>query len=103
MEWWSVGVTGLGFPDTPGQEVFVVAGEGATVVGDKTMDWSQHDSFAVPNWAWHGHVNRSKTQEAILFSVNDTPIVSAFGHYRKEPENSLHTGQPPPIVTPPGH
>jgi gentisate 1,2-dioxygenase len=51
----------------------------------------------VPNWAWHEHVNRSKTQEAILFSVNDTPIVSAFGHYREEPENSLHTAPTPQV------
>jgi 1-hydroxy-2-naphthoate dioxygenase len=79
---------------------FVVGGEGTTIVGDKALEWSQHDSFAVPNWAWHEHMNRSKTQEAILFSVNDTPIVSAFGHYREEPENSLHAKQTPPVPVP---
>jgi 1-hydroxy-2-naphthoate dioxygenase len=76
---------------------FVVGGEGTTVVGDKSIDWTTHDSFAVPNWAWHEHANRSKTEEALLFSVNDTPIVSAFGHYREEPENSLHATQSPPV------
>ena len=79
---------------------FVVDGEGTTVVGDKAMDWNQHDSFAVPNWAWHEHVNRSKTHEAILFSVNDTPIVSAFGHYREEPENSLRSATTPAVPVP---
>lgn len=76
---------------------FVVGGEGTTMVGDKALEWSEHDCFAIPNWAWHEHVNRSKTQEAILFSVNDIPIVSAFGLYREEPENSLHAMQAPEV------
>jgi 1-hydroxy-2-naphthoate dioxygenase len=79
---------------------FVVRGEGTTIAGDRQMDWSRHDCFAVPNWAWHEHVNRSDKEEAILFSVNDIPIVSAFNLYREEPENSLHTMQPPNVPTP---
>lgn len=79
---------------------FVAGGEGSTIVGDKTMDWTTHDAFVVPNWAWHEHVNRSKTHEAILFSVNDTPIVSAFGHYREEPENSLRAMAVPAVPAP---
>jgi 1-hydroxy-2-naphthoate dioxygenase len=76
---------------------FVVGGEGTTIVGDKTMDWTRYDSFAVPNWAWHEHVNRSKNEPAILFSVNDTPMVRAFNLYREEPENSLHTMASPQV------
>jgi 1-hydroxy-2-naphthoate dioxygenase len=76
---------------------FVVGGEGTTIVGDKAMDWTKHDSFAVPNWAWHEHANRSRTEEAILFSVNDTPIVRAFNLYREEPEDSWHTMAPPQV------
>ncbi|HET9549399.1 MAG TPA: cupin domain-containing protein, partial [Candidatus Binatia bacterium] len=76
---------------------FVVGGEGASIVGDKTLEWSKYDSFALPNWAWHEHINRSKSEEAILFSVNDIPIVEAFGLYREEPENSLHTTQVPHV------
>jgi gentisate 1,2-dioxygenase len=51
----------------------------------------------LPNWAWHEHINRSKTEEAILFSVNDIPIVEAFNLYREEPENSLHATQMPQV------
>jgi len=54
----------------------------------------------VPNWAWHEHVNRSKTDEALLFSVNDSPIVSAFGHYREEPEVSLRSMSVPAVPAP---
>jgi 1-hydroxy-2-naphthoate dioxygenase len=76
---------------------FVVGGNGTTIVNEKAMDWTKHDSFAVPNWAWHEHANRSKSEEAILFSVNDTPIVRAFHLYREEPEDSLHTLAPPQV------
>lgn len=76
---------------------FVVDGEGTTIVGDKAMNWSEHDSFAVPNWAWHEHANRSKSREAILFSVSDAPIVNAFNLYREEPENTLHTAASPQV------
>ncbi|HWH79150.1 MAG TPA: cupin domain-containing protein, partial [Candidatus Binatus sp.] len=76
---------------------FVVSGEGTTIVGDKALDWHKHDSFAVPNWAWHEHVNRSKSEEAMLFSVNDIPIVEAFNLYREEPENSLHGATTPAV------
>jgi 1-hydroxy-2-naphthoate dioxygenase len=76
---------------------FVVAGEGTTVIGDKAIDWTEHDCLALPNWAWHEHINRSKTKEAILFSVNDIPIVSAFNLYREEPECSLHAIQGPQV------
>ncbi len=80
---------------------FVVRGEGTTVVGEKVLEWSKHDSLVIPNWAWHEHLNRSKSEAAILFSVNDIPVMNAFGLYREEPENSLHrveSPQPPPAV-----
>ena len=76
---------------------FVVRGEGTTMVGEQALEWKQHDSFVIPNWAWHEHINRSRGDEAILFSVNDIPIVSAFGLYREEPENSLGAVAAPPV------
>lgn len=82
---------------------FVVRGEGTTVVGEKTLEWEKHDSFVIPNWAWHEHVNRSHSEEAILFSVNDIPVMNAFGLYREEPENSLRcveSPQPPAASDP---
>jgi 1-hydroxy-2-naphthoate dioxygenase len=76
---------------------FVVRGKGKTVVGEKVLEWDKHDSFVVPNWAWHEHANKSDGEEAILFSVNDIPVLQAFGLYREEPENSLHSTKPPRV------
>lgn len=80
---------------------FVVRGEGTTMVGEKALEWGKHDCFVIPNWAWHEHINRSQGEEAILFSVNDIPIMQAFGLYREEPENSLYAVEAPPVPAPP--
>jgi len=76
---------------------FVVRGEGATIVDEKTLEWEKHDSFVIPNWAWHEHINHSQSEEALLFSVNDIPVLQAFGFYREEPENSLRAVAAPSL------
>jgi gentisate 1,2-dioxygenase len=35
----------------------------------------------VPGWTWHRHL---PDVDAVLFSVNDTPIFKAFGLARRE-------------------
>lgn len=68
---------------------FVIRGEGVTVAGDHELAWARHDTFAVPNWIEHRHINQSRTDEAVLFTVNDVPLLQSLGLYREEPENSL--------------
>jgi gentisate 1,2-dioxygenase len=60
-------------------------GKGFTVIGDTRYDWECGDSFVVPLWSWHHHENSSK-EPAILFSINDSPLMEALGFYREEPE-----------------
>ncbi len=75
---------------------FVIGGEGRTIVGDRTLEWGPHDCFAVPNWSWHEHLNRSRDKPALLFSVNDIPLIRYLGLYREEPEISIsHAGRAP--------
>lgn len=62
---------------------FVVQGEGTTYAGDQLMRWSERDTFVIPNWTTHRHVNDSMT-DAILFSVTDEPLLRAIGLYREE-------------------
>jgi gentisate 1,2-dioxygenase len=68
---------------------YVVEGEGMTVVGEKELRWSARDSFVVPNWMWHEHINLSRSSSAVLFSVSDAPLLTALGFYREEPEISF--------------
>jgi gentisate 1,2-dioxygenase len=58
-------------------------GQGFTVVGDTRFDWKQGDSFSVPLWNMHHHGNSSR-EAAILFSMNDRPLMEALDFYREE-------------------
>ncbi|MGH9690914.1 MAG: cupin domain-containing protein [Candidatus Acidiferrales bacterium] len=62
----------------------VFEGRGATVIGGVRFDWEQGDIFVIPSWTYHEHINESKTERAILFSVQDTPVLVALGKYREE-------------------
>jgi len=66
---------------------FVVRGRGYSLVNGKRFDWKERDFLALPNWAWHEHVNES-SEEAILFSVQDRPVLDALGLYREESRES---------------
>jgi gentisate 1,2-dioxygenase len=67
----------------------VFEGRGATVIGGMRFDWEKGDMFVIPSWTWHEHINESKEENAILFSIQDTPILVALGKYREE---ALSTG-----------
>jgi gentisate 1,2-dioxygenase len=61
----------------------VFQGRGRTYVGEGCMEWEKGDSFVIPLWQWHHHENHSG-EEAILFSINDRPIMEVLGLYREE-------------------
>jgi len=44
-----------------------------------------------PPWAWHEHANDSG-KEAVLFSIQDIPVMKDLALYREEPyaENAGH-------------
>lgn len=62
----------------------VYRGYGTSFVGDKRFEWDQGDSFVVPLWYPHCHVNRSSSEEAILFSMSDAPVLKSLDLYREE-------------------
>jgi gentisate 1,2-dioxygenase len=61
---------------------YVVRGQGSSTIGDNQFDWTAGDFMALPPWAIHQHSNRSATEPAILFQVNDLPVLKALGLYR---------------------
>lgn len=61
----------------------VFRGRGRTKVGEGYLEWKKGDSFVIPLWQWHGHENLSE-EEAILFSMNDRPVMEALQLYREE-------------------
>ena len=63
---------------------YVCEGRGSTIIDDKRFDWGRGDFMALPPWARHEHLNASTTERAILFQVNDLPILKALGLYREQ-------------------
>jgi gentisate 1,2-dioxygenase len=67
-----------------GSAVFCVAqGEGRTIIDGQVFDWRKGDILALPSWALHEHANTG-SGDAILFSINDRPVLEALGFYREE-------------------
>ncbi|MEZ4734059.1 MAG: cupin domain-containing protein, partial [Caldilineaceae bacterium] len=62
----------------------VFEGEGATIIDGQRFDWQTGDLFVIPSWACHEHYNASTSERAILFSINDMPVMKALGKYREE-------------------
>ena len=66
-----------------GSSVFhVVEGKGRSVINGKTFDWEKGDIIALPSWAEHDFAN-SGSEDAILFSISDKPVIEALGFYRE--------------------
>ncbi len=61
----------------------VVSGAGRTVIDGVAFDWGEGDFFAVPPRASHQHANPG-AEPAILFSLQDVPLLKALGFYRME-------------------
>jgi gentisate 1,2-dioxygenase len=62
---------------------YVVRGLGRTRVDGSTFDWGPGDFISVPSWSLHQHESRSKSDEALLFQVNDIPVMKALGLWRE--------------------
>jgi len=58
----------------------VVSGSGSTMIGDDRHDWNAGDFFVVPPNVPHSHRHREK-EPAILFSMQDIPLLKALGLY----------------------
>ncbi|MFJ6987334.1 MULTISPECIES: cupin domain-containing protein [unclassified Streptomyces] len=68
-----------------GSVVYTVAkGRGHSVVGGRRFDWAEGDIFCVPSWSWHEHANADDSDDAVLFSFNDFPVMRSLGFHREE-------------------
>jgi gentisate 1,2-dioxygenase len=63
----------------------VFRGSGSTVIENMRFDWETGDSFVVPLWHAHYHLNRSSIEDAILFSLSDAPVLRALNLYHEAP------------------
>jgi gentisate 1,2-dioxygenase len=70
----------------------VVKGRGQTIIDGQKFTWRKGDIIALPPWSLHEHANTSTTDDAVLFSIQDVPVLHALGLYYEEElsENGGH-------------
>ena len=71
----------------------VFRGHGHSVINGQQFDWNEGDFLVIPAWAWHEHANAGDSA-AILFSIQDLPVMKALSLYREEPY-AEHAGHQP--------
>ena len=71
---------------------YVVQGAGETIIDGRRFSWSKGDIITLPSWALHEHTNLSPREVAVLFSIQDRPVLEALGLYKEEAftENGGH-------------
>jgi gentisate 1,2-dioxygenase len=62
----------------------VERGQGETIIDGERYVWGKGDVFVLPPWALNEHRNTSATEDAILFSIQDTPVLEKLGLDRHE-------------------
>ncbi|WP_406415538.1 cupin domain-containing protein [Streptomyces sp. NBC_00873] len=78
-----------------GSVVYNVAkGQGHSIIAGQRFDWREGDIFCVPSWAWHEHANTSSTDDAVLFSFNDFPVMRSLAFWREEAHTDNDGHQP---------
>jgi gentisate 1,2-dioxygenase len=65
----------------------VKSGQGKSIIKplgekEKTFEWRENDTFAVPAWAEIQHLC-SGDEAAYLFAINDRPMVESLGLFRR--------------------
>ena len=70
----------------------VVKGQGETIIDGQKFSWRKGDIIALPPWSLHEHVNCSPTDDGVLFSIQDAPVLNALGLFYEEElsENGGH-------------
>ena len=64
---------------------YVAEGEGVSVIDGQAFEWTKGCILVVPSWALHEHANSSRSQDAVLFSIHDTPVLRKTDLYHEEP------------------
>jgi gentisate 1,2-dioxygenase len=61
----------------------VAKGSGSTIIGGKKLDWGFGDTFVVPSMYAHEHINDSTSEDAVLFSMSDLPLLESMVLYQE--------------------
>lgn len=64
--------------------LYVLEGEGMTVVEDRQVEWKAGDAVYIPVWAWHQHTNRSNTNRCRYLACENAPLMQNLNAAMRE-------------------
>jgi quercetin dioxygenase-like cupin family protein len=59
--------------------LYVLEGEGTTLIEDQRVEWKAGDAVYVPVWAWHQHTNASATKPCRYVACENAPMLQNLG------------------------
>lgn len=59
--------------------IYVLEGQGKSVIGEREVMWKRGDAFYVPVWAWHQHINLSEHENARYLACENAPHLQNLG------------------------
>ena len=69
---------------TGGVVYYAAEGEGTTIIDGQAFEWTKGCIFVAPSWAACEQANGSRSQDAVLFAMSDTPVLRKTDLYREE-------------------
>lgn len=66
--------------------IYIIEGEGMTIVEGKEVVWKAGDAIYVPQWAWHHHRNLSKSNSCKYIACENAPQLQNLGVAIREEE-----------------
>jgi quercetin dioxygenase-like cupin family protein len=64
--------------------LYVLEGEGFTVIEDRKIEWRAGDAVYIPVWAWHQHTNVSATKPCRYIACENAPMMQNLGTALRE-------------------
>ena len=61
---------------------YVERGRGETIIDGVRFAWGKRDVLGMPSWALREHHNTSASEDAILFSISDSPVLEKLGLHK---------------------
>jgi gentisate 1,2-dioxygenase len=72
---------------------FAIQGSGASVIGGRTINWNQYDTWSTPPWMVHQHINDSDEIQVRL-SYSNSGLLDLLGVHVYEDTGDLDPNQP---------
>lgn len=66
--------------------LYILEGEGSSVIEDRTVAWKAGDAVYIPVWAWHHHTNGSAAAPCRYVACENAPMMQNLGAAVREEE-----------------